>query len=169
MSTDKIDKGKTYSIKWDDKIDIGIPWIDNQHKKLLELLNVLLNVLLNAVVHDKGFEEAGKSITFLKNYTKAHFGTEESLMQKHKYPGRETQKKQHKYFAEKMDKYVDDYAQGGASKELAVKVAKELWEWFKHHITKEDIKFGEFLKANSNVDDREPEDIMDDLLKGAGK
>jgi len=165
MSAEKIDRSKTYSIKWDNKIDTGIPWIDNQHKKLLERLNVLLN----AVVHDKGFEETGKSITFLKEYTKAHFGTEESLMQKHKFPGRETQKKQHKYFIEKMDKYVDDYAQGGASKELAVKVAKELWEWFKNHITQEDIKFGEFLKANSHGDNREPESIMEDLLKGAGQ
>ncbi|MFC1555194.1 bacteriohemerythrin, partial [candidate division KSB1 bacterium] len=136
----KLDKSKTYKLDWDENLGIGIPWIDNQHKKLLERINILIN----AIIKEDSSDEVGKSIRFMQNYVKAHFGTEEALMLKHQYPKLDFQRKQHKYFMKRIDEFSRQHESAGASKDFIVNISRELWNWFKGHILKADNEFGEF-------------------------
>lgn len=64
---------------WDDNFNTGIDEIDEQHKKLVELLNVLVRHLAfnaEAPALNKVFEE-------LKDYTTHHFSTEEAIWHQH--------------------------------------------------------------------------------------
>ncbi len=66
--------------KWDKKFNTGIVWIDKQHKKLLEKINILVN----AVIKREYRKEIESTIQFLEVYTKTHFSTEEKFMKKYK-------------------------------------------------------------------------------------
>ena len=151
-----LEKGKSYKIKWDDGLTVGVPWIDNQHKKLLERVNALLN----SIIHDDNYDEVGKSVKFLENYVKAHFGTEEGLMQKQYYPGYDVQKRQHELFIKKIHDFSEMHEKSGSSKELAMQVARELWRWFKGHILKKDQEYGDFLRTKGILHDEESTDKM---------
>ncbi len=160
----KFDKGKKYIYEWDDKYSIGIPWIDIQHQKLLELINTLLDSIIKA----KKIDEAGKLMKFLQNYTKAHFGTEENFMRKHEYPGYASHRKEHAKFIKTIDNFYDEYKSHGATSELIKKMANILWEWYKNHILGSDYAFGEYLKSQKFIYDNESATaILNKLLKGA--
>ena len=157
------DKGKTYELLWDEELNTGIPWIDNQHRKFLEIMNILLN----SIIHEDDYHELEKSLKFLQNYVKAHFGTEEGLMQQHGFPGYMLQKKQHYYFNNRIEEFIGNLYIEGISRELAMKVAAELWKWFKGHIVKKDREFGEYLKNRGLIHDQEAADeMMENIMKG---
>ena len=75
-------------MKWRDEYLIGIDKIDEQHKRLFEISEVL----------DKTNEinEVKDILLYLKEYMEFHFVTEESLMEKYKYEGLEEHKQLHK-------------------------------------------------------------------------
>ena len=124
-------------------------------------------MLLNFIIHDDNYEEVGKSIKFLENYVRAHFGTEEGLMQKHYYPGYEIQKKQHDIFIRKIHDYSEMNSKSGSSRELAMEVARELWRWFKGHIVKKDHEYGDFLRNKGIVHAEESTNkMLNNILDG---
>ncbi|MFC1555177.1 bacteriohemerythrin, partial [candidate division KSB1 bacterium] len=158
----KLDKRKDYAIEWNSDLDLGVPIIDNQHRKLLQSINSLLN----AIIREEGFEEAGKAIKFLQDYTKAHFATEESTMLKYAYIDYDIHRKQHQIFKNKISKYAKRHADSGSTKELATKLAKELWGWFKNHIQKVDKKFGVFVKIKTGKEDPKSfDEIFEDMTE----
>ncbi|MFA7280642.1 MAG: bacteriohemerythrin [Sterolibacterium sp.] len=70
-------------ISWRDEFSIGIATIDDQHKKLLDLLNQL-----NSFDHDQGGHGAQpnrlvKMLDSLSEYAAHHFVQEEALMRDH--------------------------------------------------------------------------------------
>ncbi len=136
LQTEEIafDRDKDYVLKWDHELDTGVTWIDNQHRKLLEQLNLLIN----AIIHEDHYEVVNKSLKFLHTYVQAHFGTEEGLMQKHFFPGFESQRKQHSYFIKRLEEFSQLQDRKGPSREVAMQLAGELWRWFKEHIVKMD-------------------------------
>lgn len=63
-------------VVWDEKLSVGIATIDEQHKKLLAIMNALGNEMR---AHN-GREALGKALNELVAYTKTHFRYEERLM-----------------------------------------------------------------------------------------
>ncbi len=132
-------------LAWGNKYNIGVPLIDNQHKNLLKLINKLLNT-----IQEQGTpKDVGISIKYLQQFVIVHFGTEERLMQRNKYAGLNSHKKQHEIFIKKLNALSKEYENFGASKELKIKLTRELWWWFKNHILDTDLKLGGFLKSNN--------------------
>ena len=48
----------------------------------------------------------------------------------------------------KLKKKEEQYALHGGSRELALEIEKDLWEWYKNHICKFDKDFSKFLRKN---------------------
>ena len=65
-------------IKWDDKYSVGISLIDEDHKKLIGILNKAIF----AKGHNNNPEELREVLREMINYTLTHFGTEEAYMKK---------------------------------------------------------------------------------------
>ena len=63
-------------ITWDETISIGVQEIDDQHKRLLDLLNDVHQALESSCTH----EEIGAALRRLCDYTVDHFAAEEALM-----------------------------------------------------------------------------------------
>ena len=126
-------------IAWDEKYSVNIQVIDEQHKKIIEVLGKL-------------FDEMGKkkSREILKAildqiiwYAGEHFATEEIFMKQYNFPGYEEHKKEHEAFKEKVAVFQKDFA---AEKEaLSMNMVRFLTDWLDHHILEIDKQYGPFL------------------------
>ncbi len=152
-----------YQFKWDNDLSCGIPWIDSQHKKLLDSFNDLLNV----VTKKDDAVQLSKVIKFLQYYVKAHFQTEEKFMLQNNYHGYNTQKRQHAVFVKKIEDLKVEFDRIGATDLFVKKVASEVWDWYKKHIATSDKEFAEYLKSKNLVRmEKEAGDLFNELLEG---
>lgn len=78
-------------IKWSRELSVDVKEIDDQHKKLINIVNTLLQAILSG--HDK--EILNDIFTKLREYTVYHFGCEEELMEDILYPKRAEQVQEH--------------------------------------------------------------------------
>lgn len=120
----------------------GIDKIDEQHGAMLFLLNKLEKYFKEG----KGEKAISDSLSFLENYVKTHFKTEEEYMIKYHYPDYEVHKLEH-------EKFRKDFAMKrlkilrGVSKSESILLLKSLRDWYENHILKTDIVLASFLKS----------------------
>ncbi len=127
-------------IEWNDSYRIGISRIDEQHKKLIEMMDKLAGAM-----HEKKTSEVLEEIIDgLIDYAKYHFSTEEELFRKYDYPDYETHKKIHDGFVEKVKKFKEDLINGKLL--LSVEVMMFMRDWLVNHILGTDKKYVPFLK-----------------------
>ena len=126
-------------VEWKDEYSVGLESIDNQHKKLLNLINQLQT----AVDFSTGEEFEREALDALVDYTKTHFSYEESLMKDNGYPDYEPHKAQH----EKMIKHVEDVlTEYEKDQDTAMSNATAfLKDWLITHINGTDKQYSEFL------------------------
>ena len=70
------------AINWNEGYSVKIETIDNQHKKLIELINSFYENINNGSNKERLLE----LIKAMKDYTIYHFSTEEKYLKKVKYP-----------------------------------------------------------------------------------
>ena len=128
--------------EWDDSLVIGITWIDNQHKKIIEKINGMFQAIMRGV--DR--EDIEEMLDFLDSYSNIHFESEEKYMKEYKFEGLEHQKKQHASFREKVFQYRKNLHSYEPPSKLAIKIEKDLLSWFKAHIQTLDCEFGDHLR-----------------------
>jgi hemerythrin len=126
-------------IEWSDKYSVNIALIDEQHKKLIDLLNVLGD----AMTVGKGTSVLGNVLTDLVAYTKYHFNTEEELFIKHDYAGYDVHKQQHDDLTAQVVKLKEEFDKGNWM--LTIDTMKFLSTWLTDHIVAEDKKYGPYL------------------------
>lgn len=126
-------------LEWKDEYSVGIDSIDQQHKKLVNLINQLQT----AVDYSTGEEFERDALDELVDYTKTHFQYEESLMQQNDYPDYEP----HKAVHEKMIKQVAEVlAEYEKDKDTAMSNAIDfLKDWLINHINGTDKEYSSFL------------------------
>lgn len=126
-------------ITWDDKYSVNIEVIDQQHKKIIEILGKLF-----AEMGKKKSPEVLKAILDqMVWYAGEHFGTEEIFMKQYGFPGYEAHKKEHDAFRAKVAAFEKDFTAGKAT--LSMEVINFLLGWLDHHILEVDKQYGPFL------------------------
>ena len=68
-------------IPWTEELSVGIPAIDEQHQKLI----TLINELHRAIESGKGHEKLERIVDELLVYTREHFGYEEGIFTRVNY------------------------------------------------------------------------------------
>jgi len=132
------------AIKWDKSLAVGVQLIDEQHQELFRRVNALLEAMLAA----KGKDEIGKLLAFLKDYVVEHFGAEQALMLKHRYPAFAQHKAQHDDFVKTFLEVASEFEKKGATGGIAIKLNSFLGAWLRDHIGSTDMALGKFLMAN---------------------
>ena len=129
-------------INWTDKLSVGIVSVDEQHKKLVNLLNELYEGILEG--HPK--EVLDYVLGELLKYTKRHFSYEETLFAKTGYADSAAHKKEHddliKQVLEAQAKY-----KAGVTGTHSLEVMKFLKQWLTNHIQGTDKKYGPHMIA----------------------
>ena len=127
---------------WNDNLLIGVPLIDDQHRKMVEMIDRLML----ACKEEKGKTEIGRTLGFTADYVKEHFRDEESLQEKYAYPGINAHKRLHAQFAMTINTIVQEFERVGPSLSLVKKLNQTLVEWLIKHISVEDKKIGEHIQ-----------------------
>ncbi len=126
-------------VEWKDEYSVGIDSIDQQHKKLLNLINQLQT----AVDYSTGEEFEREALDELVDYTKTHFTYEEGLMEQNDYPDFEPHKAQHVEMIKKVEEVLAEYDK---DPESAMSNAVEyLKDWLIKHINGTDKQYSSFL------------------------
>jgi hemerythrin len=130
---------KSRYLTWSDSYSVGIESIDNDHKKLIHLINNLQTAMDYKT--DRLFEK--QTLDEVIDYTKYHFEREEKLMEENGYPDFVPHKATHKNMIEKVNEYVQAYDrdESGAIESLL----KYLKSWLIGHINGTDQEYSEFL------------------------
>jgi hemerythrin-like metal-binding protein len=134
-----IGKNTMSLITWNDQLTVGIEEIDQQHHKLVQLINGLHNHMLAG----DASEIMNKVLDRVIEYTGFHFGTEEQLMLEHDYPDSTAHKLQHKELVDTALALQAKLKSGNAH--LTMETMHFLQDWLQHHILGSDKKFADFL------------------------
>ncbi|MBF0138583.1 MAG: hemerythrin family protein [Magnetococcales bacterium] len=128
------------TLLWNESLSVGCTEIDNDHKKLVGLLNNLIV----AVSENRGRDVVGKVLNDLLSYTAWHFRHEERLMQTYRYEGIIAHKNEH---AELIG-HADSLRRQFQEKEVDItqEVIDFLKQWLTHHILETDLHMGRFLE-----------------------
>jgi hemerythrin-like metal-binding protein len=128
-------------IVWDARLETGHRTIDEQHKSLVEILNRLHT----AMKQGRGKGELEGILVFLKDYTVTHFATEEELMVKHSYSGKDRHQAIHADLVRQVAELVTKFQAGTGM--LTLEVMNFLEDWLVKHIQAEDYAFAQDLRA----------------------
>jgi len=130
------------AFQWNDSYSVKIGAMDNQHKKLFEIISELYT----AMRAGHGKEVAGGVLTRLIDYTVQHFAAEEKLMEANKYPALAEHRAEHKALTEKVVAFKKNFDAGSTA--ITLELMTFLQNWLTNHIQTVDKKYGVFLNSH---------------------
>lgn len=126
-------------IQWGPELQLGIQSIDDQHLKLVKMINVLYG----AMSQGQGDAVVGRVLDSLSLYVDKHFSYEEALFAEHGYPQQAAHKKMHQALASRLHDLKLQFEQG--EKVITIDLMQFLKMWLENHIQIEDRAFAPFL------------------------
>ncbi len=127
-------------IEWSDKISVGIQEIDEQHQKLVDLINRLYAAM---IIGEDKVAVANEVLDQLVQYTMIHFAVEESLFRIFEYPEYEAHCELHEDLRTQVYE-INTKVQNG-EKTVTPELLFFLRKWITNHIMVEDKKYSPFL------------------------
>jgi hemerythrin-like metal-binding protein len=129
-------------ILWDNSLSVGNKIVDEQHMKLIDIINALYESFVDQTASIK----LGKIIEELIDYADYHFKTEEELLEKYDYPFKNDHLALHEEFVIKINDFRNKYHEGKSN--LTFQIMNFLRNWLLIHIKEEDQKFAVYIKNN---------------------
>jgi hemerythrin len=126
---------------WDESFSVGVADLDEQHKKLVGMLNSLNDAMMTG----KSKDVLQGLLTELIGYTASHFGSEEKLFAKYEYLETSMHMYEHKKFVQKVLEFEKGFKEGKLM--LSIEVRDFLRDWLVKHIMGTDKKYGPFLNS----------------------
>jgi len=127
---------------WNQKLSVGIASIDDQHKKLV----MLVNQLHDGMMSGQGKQMLGGVLKNLITYTDIHFKHEEQLFAHTGYPDAAAHKQHHDDLVRQVREIAAKYDSAGPGA-LTIPVMNFLKEWLTNHIMGDDKKYSAHLTA----------------------
>jgi len=128
---------------WQDSYSVGVKVLDEDHKKLIGIVNELHDGILAG----KSREALGPVLDRLVQYTKTHFGREEDYFTKTKYPEAAAHKREHDELLKRAGELQQRYNEGATSM-LSLETMGLLKGWLSHHISGNDKAYSAHLHSH---------------------
>ncbi|QYJ79457.1 bacteriohemerythrin [Shewanella acanthi] len=128
-------------VKWGPDLDIGMPEINRQHQRLINLINELHRTLSESY----GLEAIKRIVQGLVDYTANHFSYEEELFARFGYPQTAEHKEKH---TKLVDQVLDFQRRVAKGEDVADELMAFLKSWLVNHIQKSDREYTQFLLAH---------------------
>lgn len=123
---------------WQDKYDLKIDDMNNEHKILIKKMNKLhADCEANAPSIASSFKD-------MIDYTVKHFADEEQYMASVNYPGLGSHKLNHKNLLDRVTEYFDEYKSTG---KISDKLFPFLKVWLSSHICGIDMKYSDHVQS----------------------
>jgi len=135
-------------IVWNDEMSVGVDIIDNDHKKLLSLINEMDYIINADVSVNEG--AIASVLSELIDYTKYHFEREEKLMEACNYPHIQSHIQVHKVLVGQVQSFMDSFIKKDTG--FNPKVLRIFMEdWFVDHIMKMDKDFELYTEGKKDI------------------
>lgn len=126
-------------IFWTDQLNVGIEVIDNQHRRIVDYINLLDEAVASG--HER--EQIGILINDLVDYTISHFGFEESLQEEASYPFIKAHQKVHGLFTRRVSEFQVRFDNG---EDISANLHSLLVTWLLNHIKHDDADYVQSVK-----------------------
>ena len=126
-------------LQWSPKLATGIPEIDNQHRRIVAMVNQMREAM------ESGDTEAvGRVIPEMVDYTISHFAFEEALMEEAGYRFLMPHQRVHQLFTRRIPEFQARYEAG---EDVLEELHTMLVRWLSNHIQGEDQGYVASIKA----------------------
>ena len=126
-------------IEWNDDLVIGISELDQQHIKLVDIVNQVFV----GFKKDKGKKEIKELIKGLSDYASYHFATEENYFKEFGYDDAKEHIKEHKVFIKEVTNFQNDFNKGKVR--FLDDFMSFVKSWIVNHFTTVDSKYVELF------------------------
>jgi hemerythrin-like metal-binding protein len=130
-------------LEWSEKCSVGIPELDIQHRRLVELLGELMK----CIQAGDGDGSVAAALKELGRCAESHLQREELVLRVRGYPGYAEHKAEHDTYREKL-----------ASLELladrpdfSVRLTNYVIEWWRFHVLTSDQQYARFFRGQSTT------------------
>lgn len=138
---------KDHRINWNESYSVGDEALDEQHKKIIALINQLCDVPKNMTDNNRKFYQS--IINELYLYINEHLIFEENFLRKNNYPELESHSQLHDNFRSRIDEFSD--AINNNEQDVYMRIFLYLRHWFDHHILEEDMKYRRFFDSRKEI------------------
>lgn len=128
-------------ITWSSTLEVGVTQIDQQHRKLVDMLNQLSDAMHNG----HGKEILAKLLNDLVAYTVQHFSMEEQLMKTHRYPAEPDHKREHDDLKKPVGELQEKMKAGKIT--ISIETMSFLKNWLNNHILASDKRLALHLNG----------------------
>ena len=130
-------------VVWSEMFAVHVPYIDNQHRRLLEIVNEFHA----AVEESKNREVIFETLNALTRYAEEHFRDEEKIMEAAEYPAVDltTHKHLHEQLVEDVFRLHKEFSD--SRKKPIYELETFLNSWLIQHILLEDKKYEPYCKG----------------------
>jgi len=127
-------------------VNMGIAEIDEDHKKIFELLNKCREIDKHAVSHAESQAEMKLILDELKLFTEMHFPREETVLEVCDYPGLENHRQVHKMLSRQLEKLHSSFNQNKLTSDMLLIF---LNDWVNDHIQSMDSLFVSYCEGKT--------------------
>ena len=129
---------------WKEEYNLGIELIDDQHKKLVSIINDLYSAFYRKDSNTMLF----KILCEMETYSHQHFATEENYFKITMYKNQSEHILSHNEFRHKAKDFKQQFQSG---QPITFRLINYLKEWLLKHILKEDKEYVPTLKQTLNL------------------
>ncbi|MDR0561452.1 MAG: bacteriohemerythrin [Spirochaetaceae bacterium] len=126
--------GDNVFVRWEDRYEVGIPIIDEQHRQLINLTDSLFEACRQGETYAR--EHFVDALRAAADYVIYHFSTEEQIMQRTNYPEFPAHKRAHERFVKEVLESRKDFEEGKSF--VPYGFARYLRDWILSHIAVSD-------------------------------
>ncbi len=141
----RADKEDMVLLAWDAKIESGVPSVDRDHHRLVDLLNAAYAAMMSG----EGLEAAVRMVADLHDILARHCADEEALMQRIGYPKAGEHRQIHQKLLAKFDGLEARMIAGDG--DAGPELFKFLAEWLKTHTYRDDRAFIEYGRSKGHA------------------
>lgn len=128
-------------IKWHEGMNVGVPLLDEEHRRIINALNLLYD----AIEQSKGITLLSQTLMDLISYTSYHFRHEENLFSHTDYPDKMEHIAKHENMTTNLNE-IYRKATLGQTEEISIELMVFLKEWLIDHIQGTDMQYIPYLK-----------------------
>lgn len=129
------------TLEWTTALSVGVEEIDDQHQRLISIINRLIEARDGA----PGSEDMFAILKDLVDYSDYHFRTEDDYMMENQYPLFLSHRKEHLAYIKKMGVLVSSLENKDPN--LPEEMLAYLIKWWRDHITQSDLRYARYIKA----------------------
>ncbi|VVC84391.1 hemerythrin family protein [Sideroxydans sp. CL21] len=135
-------KKPKWNLEWDDGMSVGIPEIDEDHKRFISLIDEL-NL---AITERMRAAEINRRLLHVIEDTNQHFEREEHFFRERQYPNAEGHARSHNNVRNTLKKIQDSFMPYGLEAEW-LDAALMIKQILINHILDEDMQYANYFKS----------------------